>query len=217
MTGPSNNHAREQVGAALPADVGQAAKAVTKRVKPGKRPGLTAERIEKTRILVAELRTNPMTRDAIGEFLQYSPSGVRKYLADFRAAGILVLRDDLVQVDGQAVYSVVNDAHQIAAFLDGLSKTRSSDRTQSRKSALAIALGDKSRHIHVMADDTYFSVKPNRAPAAPDPLALPKNFFAPPNWTSESPPCQHFAAETLAKAPHFPESTEYRFDLEVAA
>lgn len=227
MTGLSNNHQSAPIGAALPPGAGQATAGMIsyviartpgakRRSGCGRRPGQSEARIDKTKRLIAALQSTPMTRDEIGNFLQYSPSGVRKYLADFRAAEILIVRDDLVDEDGQAVYGIVDDETTVAAFVAGLSKTRAGSGKRGRPTNLDIALGDKSRHIHVMADDTYYSVRLSRKPVAPDPLALPPNFFAPAAVQAE-PVERRAAPRAPLPIPRFPSPQDCRLDLEVTA
>lgn len=183
MTGLPNNHQGAELGAEVPADAGKAAPAVT--VKPrysragvGRKAGVrSSERVEKTRSLINELMARAMSTADICDFLKFSASGARKYLADLRAAGLLVLRRDLMAPNEPPMFGLIANLSLVSEFLDSMGQARASG---SKPTNLDRALSDTSRHIHIMADDAFYSVRVSRVTIAPDPRALPAEFFRPP-------------------------------------
>lgn len=127
-------------------------------------PGQTAERIEKTRRLVAALLVGPLSRDAIGNLLEMGPSGVRKYLTDL-GARVTSKRSD----EGLMCYLAVTP-EQAQAYLAQLAAKPVSRPTGVPRGPKKIAALDPRRHIHIMQDDEHYSVRLHSAPAVRDPL-----------------------------------------------
>lgn len=135
-----------------------------------------AKRIDNMKRLVDELGLRLMTPADMGQFLGFSPSGVRKYLADLREARILEAHGTDF-VSGRMNYGVVDDPAQVAAFLAGLASARKDAPSRRMKSNVDLALSDKSRHFHLLQDDAYYAIRVSKVVVAPDPLALHRDFF----------------------------------------
>lgn len=164
---------------ALPASVSTSTSS-----RPARKAGLagakrTTQRIEATRRLVEELRLRKMTRADMAMFLNFSPSGVRKYLADLRASSLVEVDGEHEVGTGNEQYCLVSDEQLIDSFLAGLAELRKTAPTRIKKSNVDLALRDKTRHIHIIHDDAYYAVRVRRVEVAPDPRALPKDFFKP--------------------------------------
>lgn len=158
---------------------------MTKPKIPGapKAPCRTAARIIKLKSLIAELGRRRMLRDEICSFLKFAPSGARKYIKDLREVGLITL--------DEIGYGLIDDQARVDSFLAHLdANAKSPSNLGGRPSALAQAQGDSKRKFHVMRDDEYFAVRVRRAPIAPDPLALPREFFAPPVACGDAEPLE---------------------------
>ena len=127
-------------------------------------PGQTAERIEKTRRLVAALLVGPLSRAAIGNLLEMGPSGVRKYLADL-GERVTSARG----AEGLMCYLAITP-EQAQAYLAQLAAAPVSRPTGVPRRAADVATLGPGRHIHLMQDDEHYSVRLHSAPAARDPL-----------------------------------------------
>lgn len=98
----------------------------------------------------------------------------------------------------------VNIQRLIAEYIAGIGTRPKAPTRVNPKQA------DKSRHFHVMHDDAAFKVKLHRAPAAPDPMALPAGFFAP----RQADPEPRLAMPVIPPKPQgFPVPGEYRFQV----
>lgn len=126
-------------------------------------PGQTAARIENLRRLVAELLVRSMRRDEVGDFLEMGPSGVRKYIKE------LGDRVSVVRMPDGPVYFIAMTPAQAQAYLAQLAAAPVS-RPTGRPKPIAERALDSSRHIHIMKDDSHYSVRLHSAPAARDPL-----------------------------------------------
>jgi len=127
-------------------------------------PGQTAERIEKTRRLIAALLVGPLSRAAIGNLLEMGPSGVRKYLADL-GERVTSARG----AEGLMCYLAIT-AEQAQAYLKQLAAAPVSRPTGVPKRAADVTTLGPGRHIHLMQDDEHYSVRLHSAPVARDPL-----------------------------------------------
>lgn len=218
MTGQLHHPACQPVGAPLPADAGQAPEAVIRpRSKQfGRKKGPTALRVTNTKALIDQLRDRDMTRNDMGEFMQFSPSGVRKYLAELRAAHVVEVLDDHDPITGQELYGLTADADLVQSFIESLDLVARPASRGGAPTHLQQALRDKSRSFHLMVDDSFYSVRIRRTAVAPDPLALPVDFFRPAAMICASPPCAHFA-KPAPTAPSFPVPDRSCFTWEAAA
>lgn len=126
-------------------------------------PGQTAARIENLRRLVAELLVRSMRRDEVGDLLEMGPSGVRKYIKD------LGDRVTTVRTPDGPVYFIAMAPAQAQAYLTQLAAVPVS-RATGRPKPIAERALDPSRRIHIMKDDSHYSVRLHSAPAARDPL-----------------------------------------------
>lgn len=136
----------------------------------------TTQRIDNMKRLVEELSRRLMTPTDIGQFLEFSPSGVRKYLADLREACIVEAQTTDFQTD-QLNYGLIEDKTMVDAYLASLDTIRIGAPSRRMKSNVDLALRDKSRSFHLLRDDAYYSVRVSKAQVAPDPLALHRDFF----------------------------------------
>jgi len=127
-------------------------------------PGQTAERIEKTRRLVAALLVGPLSRAEIGNLLEMGPSGVRKYLADL-GERVTSARG----AEGLMCYLAITP-ERAQAYLAQLADAPVSRPTGVPKGPKKMAALGPGRHIHIMQDDEHYSVRLHSAPAARDPL-----------------------------------------------
>lgn len=126
-------------------------------------PGRTAERIAKIRKLLAALLCRPQSRDEVGNLLQVSPSGVRKYLADLRG------KVEQVDIAGRACVRLAMSIDEARAYLASLIVPPRPPRTRT---ALSVAKRDPSRHFHIMEDDEYHQVRVLRKIPQHDPLTV---------------------------------------------
>ena len=132
---------------------------------------MTEQRTANLKSLVAELSTREMQADDICAHLKMSPSGARKYIADLRAAGVMVLAryaDGTVTYLGKACYRLASDPLLVSEFLSQIEQHKHQPRIPAPPArALPVAPG---RSFHIMADDAHFAVRINRHPAMRDPL-----------------------------------------------
>ncbi|QJD98623.1 ArsR family transcriptional regulator [Massilia forsythiae] len=134
--------------------------------------GNTAARLEKIRKLVTALQAGEMMREDIASLLKVGPSGVRGYINDLRGAGVMGIAryvDGTAYALGRAVYCILMDAEQAAAYLAGLAALPVA-RAGGGRSGLEVAARDPSRHFHILRDDEPYSVRVSRKPTARDPL-----------------------------------------------
>lgn len=139
--------------------------------------GRTAARVANTKKLIEALAISAMTRDDICQLLQLGPSGARKYITDLRESGIM----EVSALDSRhrpSAYSLVDNPSHIAAFIADLDVSRPFCSRGARSSNLAIAKRNPGRHFHPSQDGATFAVRVSTAPVAPDPFALPAEFFA---------------------------------------
>jgi Mn-dependent DtxR family transcriptional regulator len=133
----------------------------------------TLDRIAAMRRLTKLLGKGEMRRDDIAHRMKMSQSGCRKYLADLTDGAIVALsRREPVKSRhiGQPVYKLIATAEKIEQFLQDAVTVVPEDEPRKVKTT-------PGRHFHIMADDTHYSVRVSRAPVAPDPFALPVEFF----------------------------------------
>jgi hypothetical protein len=133
--------------------------------------GKTMERIERIRILITALQACELMRGEIAGTLQLSPSGVRKYITDLRADGVIELAryaDGTATFLGHPVYRLALDADGTAKYLAALAVGAIVRKVS--KPAAAVAMATPGRHFHILADDTHYAIRVNRAPIVRDPL-----------------------------------------------
>jgi predicted transcriptional regulator len=137
-------------------------------------PRHTKERLDRLRRLVMTLQDHQLMRDEIGELLEVSPSGVRKYLADL-ADKIAIVRyvDSTPRHIGHPVYRLTMSAEEVQAYLADLA-SKEPARPNQRHAPAAPQL-DQARHIHIMKDDGDF--RPRRLRGIPSHTALMVHFF----------------------------------------
>lgn len=132
---------------------------------------MTERRNANLKSLVAELATREMQADDICAHLKMSPSGARKYIADLRAAGVVVLAryaDATATYLGKACYGLVGDQLLVSEFLGQIEQNKHLPRIPAPPArALPVVPG---RSFHIMADDTHFAVRINRHPVMRDPM-----------------------------------------------
>jgi hypothetical protein len=128
-------------------------------------PARTAERNERTRLLIVTLQERNLRRDEIGSLLKIGPSGVRKYLAD------LCQMIELVRDSDEPVCRLRADEEKARAFLASLEAQPVSRPMKNRPpTPLELAARDPSRHIHVMRDDEEFKVRIHRGIPSHEPV-----------------------------------------------
>jgi hypothetical protein len=132
---------------------------------------MTEQRTANLKSLAAELATREMQADDVCAHLKMSPSGARKYIADLRAAGVMVLArhvDATPTYIGKAAYRLVSDQVLVSEFLGQIEQHKHQPRIPAPPvRALPVMPG---RNFHIMADDTHYAVRINRQPAMRDPL-----------------------------------------------
>jgi hypothetical protein len=123
----------------------------------------TARRAKTLRALIARLREGEMHDWEIQEFLGFSPSGSRKYIAELnRAEAIIVLRrvPKANSLLGSPVYGIALEEEKIQNFLDLLELPGGAApiaRHVAPRHA-AVASGP-SRNFHILADDGSAGVR----------------------------------------------------------
>lgn len=121
----------------------------------------TAARLSKIRKLVTALQAGELMREDIANLLEVGPSGVRGYINDLKAAGVMGIARYVDGTEfslGRAVYCIWMDAEEVAAYLADLA-ARPVARAGGRKSNLAIAECDPNRHFHILDDDSHYPVR----------------------------------------------------------
>ncbi|MES2296012.1 MAG: winged helix-turn-helix domain-containing protein [Pseudomonadota bacterium] len=135
----------------------------------------TQRRIENMQKLVGELAQHEMLADEIAWFLKFSPSGARKYIRDLRDAGVIELAryiEGTATYLGKAVYQISPDPERVKAFLSAIVQPKR-EGVPPRKERPGLRdqnLAGTGRHFHILADDTHYAIRMNRAPVARDPL-----------------------------------------------
>ncbi len=133
--------------------------------------GQTIQRMERLRTLVTALLAGDLVRGELADILQVGPSGVRKYVNDLCAAGVIELAryvDGTATFLGHPVYTLAITAEEAKEYLATLSADAPVRVGRPSKSALSIAVRDPGRHIHIMQDDAPFSIRVSGAPVARD-------------------------------------------------
>lgn len=132
--------------------------------------GHTATRIERIRTLIVTLQARHLMPDEIGEILELGPSGVRKYVKDL-GDKLAVARyvDPSPRSVGQPLYRLAMTPEATTEYLASLAAAPVA-RARASISALGVAQRDPSRRFHILEDDTHYSVRVSRTPAARDPL-----------------------------------------------
>jgi hypothetical protein len=133
--------------------------------------GKTMERIERIRSLITAMQACELMREEIAGTLQLGPSGVRKYIADLRADGVIELAryaDGTATFLGHPVYRLAMDSDGAAKYLAALAAGAIVRKVS--KPAAAVAMVGPGRHFHILADDTHYAIRVNRSPVSRDPL-----------------------------------------------
>lgn len=134
-------------------------------------PRQTAARAERLRNLVNALLLDELESDEISEILQVGPSGARKYLAELGDMIMIHRRIDATPTSkGLPIYRLAITADEAREYLDSLAAGPASRPVKQPASALAMAARDPRRHFHILADDTHYSIRPNRTPPMRDPM-----------------------------------------------
>lgn len=95
----------------------------TKRSTAAHVNGRAIERAENLKLLIAELATRDMMREDISNFLNFSPSGARKYVTELREAGLIEvagLFGAKGRYAGLPIWHLVDDADLVQTFLNNL-------------------------------------------------------------------------------------------------
>lgn len=135
----------------------------------------TLRRIENMQKLIGELATHEMLADEIAWFLKFSPSGARKYIRDLRDAGVIELAryiEGTATYLGKAVYQLTPDPDRVRSFLAAIlqPKRDGASPKKERPSLRDQSAAGSGRHFHILADDTHYAIRVNRAPVQRDPL-----------------------------------------------
>jgi hypothetical protein len=121
-------------------------------------------RAENMRKVVDLLRAGEITRVEVQTALAMSPSGARSYIRELRDSEVMILdrceprtyvhyRD---HSPGEAIFRINTDPQIVASFLDRITEPK-----RIRQAALSKTIdAEPGRHIHVMADDVNYSIKP---------------------------------------------------------
>jgi hypothetical protein len=131
----------------------------------------TRRRMDNLRIIIDTITTVEMELDDICALLGFSPSGGRKYIQELRGAGVIELARYVGGTDtylGRPHYRLSPHQALVSAFLSQLDPLVPAPPRKPAGKQPTPALPGSS--IHLMTDDTYFSVRVNRAPAVRDPL-----------------------------------------------
>lgn len=124
--------------------------------------------------LVDRLRSvGEMSTKDMDEFLQFSPSGTRKYLKELRAAEILKLsrfEDGARGYTGTAYFKLTSNETLLATFVKEMEDCSGNVGTERPAPAVRTRkLGDRT--VHIVADTVLYRVQlPSTAIPQPDPV-----------------------------------------------
>ncbi len=163
-----------------------------------------------TRRLVEQFRLGPMTVADICSFLVYGLSGGGKYARELYTAGLVTCKISGIQ--RVHTYTLVDDQAKINAHLDNLDAEPPTKRSYKR-TALAVAQRQTGRQFHLLADDMFNLHKVASTVVAPDPLALPRSFFALAAREALDDGLLERKPMTAPPRPGFPDPAHYRLDL----
>lgn len=132
---------------------------------------LTRRRLDAMRGLVGEFGVRQMDAADICDFLQFSPSGARKYIRDLREARVIEIAryiDGTEKYLGRPLYKLTADQVILAAFMAQLnSELPAAPRSHAPKQPKELGAGCR---LHIMVDDKHYPVRVSRAPAVRDSL-----------------------------------------------
>jgi DNA-binding Lrp family transcriptional regulator len=151
----------------------------------------TLRRIENMQKLIGELSMHEMLADEIAWFLKFSPSGARKYIRDLREAGVIELAryiEGTATYLGKAVYQLTPDPDRVRAFLAAIvqPKREGAPPRKERPGLREQHMAGSGRHFHILADDTHYAIRVNRAPVMRDPLVAALFGMAPSQQKEQS-------------------------------
>ena len=128
--------------------------------------------------LVAELSDRNMSREEICEFLMMGRTGANKYVALLLSHGIV----SLTACGSSQAFALIGDEDRVKNFVDFTGQMFKDYRQKAKQKIVVTPAylkdADPSRHFHIVIHDTRHFVLIDKAPVAPDPLALPAAFFA---------------------------------------
>ncbi len=121
-------------------------------------------RAENMRKVVELLKASEVTRIEVQLALALSPSGARSYIRELRDNEVMILdrceprayahyRD---HSPGEAIFRINSDEQLVARFLARICEPKRMRKAVASKTIDA----EPGRHIHVMADDVNYSIKP---------------------------------------------------------
>ena len=129
----------------------------------------TAQRIANLRTLVETLRKRNLEVADIAKLFDAKMSCARRYARELVDAGVAVDVSIHKHANlGPRVFSLSDDTEALRRYLDGL----------NNPAAPSVKKSQSGRLIHTIKDDEWEPRRTKRArPVAPDPLALPPQFF----------------------------------------
>lgn len=139
---------------------------------------LAAERVTNMKNLVTVLMTREMSAGDVTRFLGMARSGARGYTNELVALHVASVR--IGGAMGRTPYFRIPDRERAIAYLARLDNPDARKSVAGAPTNYARAILDPSRHIHVTQDDEPTAPRVARLKiAAPDPHALPSDFFKP--------------------------------------
>jgi hypothetical protein len=115
--------------------------------------------------LMTELETREMMTECACDFLSLSPSAIRKYLRDMIAAGAIEICryvDGPGTSNGKPVYCLSDSALAVQTFIADMTEQAKSRIGAGAPTNLEVALGDPTRHLHLLNDDAPFMPRMHR-------------------------------------------------------
>lgn len=171
MTGPLSNYECPTLRGPVPMVLEKSAPTVIcKRPRTGQ---FTDERSANFKRIISMLRTGPLTRSMVADFLGIDVKLASKYLCDLGRAGVTRFKSQKVAGIGKIVrHRLSANVEAVDSFLARLDAPRKSSPTRVRVS------DDPARHFHLIFTGAMIHPEPVATPE-PDPLALPPLFFRP--------------------------------------
>ena len=185
---------------------GAAVSAPIARRPDGRKGRRSTAHVDKLNLMLARLRYGPATAAEIGALLNVEVSVARRYLVKLGNAGLA--STETCEVSARKTHTLTGSEQEVMAYLCSVQLIPMAAR-KPKPNALAIAKAS-GRRFHFAGDDEHIMARLHKAPAAPDPLALPVAFFRPAQIDDE--PMPRATVAQMAR-PSFPVPSSFAFQV----